>query len=186
MTELELNLARALNPIGGDADLRERQRGIDYLLANPAEAYPPLFRDLDHNPEALDAPAVIDLLSRFGRPESIPLLQKILALGNEYSARPAGLALGRMPQKEAALALTDALSSPNSETVIAAARGLLARGEHSACAPLRKAMRHPLDTVRYHVVDALAKLNCLDAADRKDLEKDPAPEIRKLIGKFPA
>jgi HEAT repeat protein len=180
-SELDLNLARALNPIGGDADQQERQTAIGYLLAHADEIYPLLLSNLEANPKALDAPAIIELLGRFGRPEGIPVLERILLGGGEFTAREAGVALGRSPQPESLHILIAALSSDDPEVAIGAAGGLLARGDTEGCAALRKLIDRTSDSVRYHFLQALGILGCLDDADWKKWELDPDPAIRALI-----
>ncbi len=186
--DLDGQLSMALNPVGGDAEGRIRERAIQYLLQHADAAYPRLIGALESAPFGLNAPALIELLPRFKRADSIPILARILASGQESVARAAGQALGYSEGEEPRQVLTEALSSPNPETVIGAADGLFmlgdkARGEKTACPALLKAANHPNANVRYHVLQAALHLECLDANERERLLRDPDISIRQLVEK---
>jgi HEAT repeat protein len=182
--ELEGYLAAALSPMGGDPDIRQRENAIRYLVDHADAAYPRLISLLETRPYSFDAPVIIEMLPRFNRSETIPFLERILGKGEELSARAAGQALGRFPQESAGRALTQALASALDETVIGAADGLLTRGQRAACAALRRLIRHPNVTVRYHVIQTAAKLECLEEEDRKNLAQDSDRSIRELIAEL--
>jgi HEAT repeat protein len=178
--DLDGQLRMALNPVGGDAEGRIRERAIQYLLQHAGAAYPRLIGALESAPFGLNAPALMELLPRFKRPESIPILARILASGQESVARAAGQALGYTEGDEAEQVLTEALSSSNPETVIGAADGFFIRGEKTPCPALLKAVRHSDANVRYHVLQAALRLECLDAEEREHLLHDADPSIRQL------
>ncbi len=179
--DLDGQLRMALSPIGGDAEGRIRERAIQYLLQHADAAYPRLVGALESAPFGLNAPALIELLPRFKRPESMPILARILASGQESVARAAGQALGYSEGDDAEQILTEALSSPNPETVIGAADGLFIRGEKKLpCPALLKAAHHADANVRYHVLQTALRLECLGAADRENLLHDPDISIRQL------
>ena len=178
--ELEMHLGWALSPAGGGPDLRQKEISIGYLLEHADAAYPRLHAALEKNPDALDAPAIIELLPRFQRAESIALLEGILLRGREYTARAAGAALGRFPEERATRALIDALSSAQTEALIGAAVGLLAGNARGACPALRELLRHSDAAVRYHSVRAAAHLQCIEPSDWALLERDSDKHVREL------
>lgn len=182
--DLDANLRMALNPLGGDAESRIRDRAIQYLLEHADAAYPRVLNALEAAPNGLLAPALIDLLPRFRRPESIPILGRILTGGEESVARAAGQALGRSEGPAVTPMLSLALSSRLPETVIGAADGLLLRGDNDACPSLRKAMQLPDANVRYHVVHAAWTLGCVEDSEREVLKHDPDRSIRDLAEKL--
>ncbi len=181
--DLDGQLRMALNPVGGEAEGRIRERAIQYLLQHSDAAYPRLIGALESAPFGLSAPALIELLPRFKRPESIPILARILASGQESVARAAGQALGYSEGDDVEQVLKGALSSSNPETVIGAADGFFIRGQKTSCEALLKAAGHPDANVRYHVLQAALHLDCLDRAARERLLHDPDISIRQLAEK---
>jgi HEAT repeat protein len=179
--ELEMHLQWALSPMGGAPDLRQKEVSIRYLLSHADAAYPRLAAALESKPDALDAPAIIQLLPRFQRAESVPLLERILLHGRETSAHAAGVALGQLPLESATHALVQALSSSRSETLMGAIDGLPASTAPAVCPALRKLLHYADVTVRYYAVRSAARLHCLEAHDWEDLEHDSDESIRDLV-----
>jgi hypothetical protein len=79
--------------------------------------------------------AVIELMPRFGRAESIPLLEHLL-IGNEATAWAAAQSLALHPQAAAGEALQRSLARREPAIAIIAADALGTRGDRSACAAL--------------------------------------------------
>jgi len=180
-SEMEENFRTLLSPFGSEPHRRARQRAINFLLAHADESHPRLLAALRANPTALDAPSIIEVLPLFGREESVPLLEEIMSRGDEYASRSAGVALGQHPSPSALESLLRGLESHSNETLIAAADGLAARGDGSACEALRKLVRHHDAAVRYHVVRAAGKLGCLGPDELAALaETDPDADVRAL------
>lgn len=179
--ELESHLRFLMDPFGDEPHRRQREQSVAYLLAHAAEAYPRLLAALRANPAALNAASIIEVLPLFGRPESVPMLEDVLARASDPTAAAAGDALGRHPGDEARAALLRALTSPRPEAVSAAADGLMVRGDRSACPALAAVLGHADPVVRYHAVRAAAALGCLTPERLEALEReDPDPDVRSL------
>jgi HEAT repeat protein len=178
--ELELNLMFLKNWLGDDPDQRERNSAIEYLVQHADEAYPRIVAEIDARPFALDAPALIQVLPLFGRDDSVDLLQRILASGDDRVCRAAGEALGRHPSERASDALLRALDSENPQTRIGAAIGLGRRGDISACEPLERRLMVGESVERYYLAQALAQIGCENETVWRELEQDAEADIRAL------
>jgi len=186
--ELEHYILMLQTSLGNELDLQEQEQSAQYLLNHPDQAHPYLLRLLQSG-HASNPFAVIDVLPRFGRPESIPVLENLLLQGSENVRRAAGEALARHPLDLAEQSLIQGLTAPHPESVIAAADGLMSRGNSSACL----ALVMTLDTspkrdnlvVRYHLIQAAASLGCFS---RKELaaiaNTDPNQEVRDLASQW--
>jgi HEAT repeat protein len=180
--DLEWHLQVLTSPFGGEPHRRERDRSLEYLIAHAEEAHPRLLAMLRANPEALDAPALIEVLPAFARPESVPVLEALLSARRERTVSAAGEALGRHPSTEARDVLLQGLSSANTPTIDAAADGLMIRGDATACERLTALVGHPNPNTRYHVIRAAGALRCLGADVLSDLERrEPDPDVRDLV-----
>ncbi|HEV7588182.1 MAG TPA: hypothetical protein VGO40_08610 [Longimicrobium sp.] len=178
--ELDAALAALQSPRGGAPDQAAREGARDYLLAHADAAHPRLLALLEEGMAASPL-AVVELLPAFGRPESVPALERLVRAGAERTSRVAAEALARHPHAAALAALLGAFSAGTAEAVTAAADGLLARGDPAACHALAAVLDHPDATTRYHVVQAAAGLGCLSAAKRAAIgTSDPDPDIRSL------
>lgn len=161
---LQDRIALLCSPLGDAASLRERDAAAQYLLEHADTAYPELMRRLasggGNNPLA-----IIELLPRFAREASIPVLAQWLDGGDELLAPASAQALAAHPQAAALQALLATLRSTHAATIIAAADALAVRGEPDACAGLRASMGHADARVRYHLVQAAAALHCLSVSE---------------------
>lgn len=180
MDELELNLMFLKSWFGDEPNQRERHEAIEYLLDHAGEAYPRILAELEARPRALDAPALIQVLPLFRREESVDVLARILAGGDERVCRAAGEALGREQSERALPVLLAGLDSEVRETRIGAAIGLGVRRDPSACAALERRLEPAEPVERYYAVQAMAEIGCRDEALWERLEEDPDADIRAL------
>ncbi|HXJ86672.1 MAG TPA: HEAT repeat domain-containing protein [Candidatus Binatia bacterium] len=169
--KIEFHLRFLLDPFGDAPHLRQRELSVEYLLAHADQAYPRLLQALRANPLALNAPAIIEVLPRFGRADSVPILAQIMEAGAEQVSGVAGQALGRHPDPSAKTALLRGLQAQSPETVAAAADGLMVRGDRTVCVHLKAHFGHSSQVARYHVIQAAFKLGCLDSAEVGELKK---------------
>lgn len=175
--EVEQQVTLLETPFGGDPHQRDRDRAAAWLVAHPDRAYPLLAARVD---AGLAGVAVIELLPRFARAESIPRLERLLA-GPEATAWEAGQALALHPQAIAGEVLRRSLGNSDRAIAIIAADALGVRGHVDDCPALVRLLSAPDAGVRYHVVQASGKLGCLtrealDSLARTDLDSD----IREL------
>lgn len=180
MDELELNLMFLKSWFGDEPDQRERREAIEYLLSHAGQAYPRILAELEARPRALDAPALIQVLPLFRREESVGVLEKILASGDERVCRAAGEALGREPSERALPVLLAGLESGARETRIGAAIGLGVRRDRSACAALERRLAPAEAVERHYLVQAMAEIGCRNEALWEQLEADPDADIRAV------
>jgi hypothetical protein len=173
-------------PFGDPQHLRERDLAAAWLVANSQRSYPRLLAGLE---DASAGPAILELIPRFQRAESIPLLKRLMA-GPEPPAWAAGQALALHPQPEAGVALRQALESPNPGVVVIAADALGTRGDLNDCAALAKILNAANPRVRYHAVQASAKLACLkrdvlEGMARSDVDADVRSLAAQLLSRTP-
>lgn len=176
MTELESRLALLELPLGGDPDIREKERAAAWLLDHADDTYPEL---LTRAQDGRAGPATVELLGRFGRPDSVPVLAGLLAI-DDIQGVAAARALTTHPAPEAHDALLEALRAGGSPAVLAA-DALGARGDDRACADLAQAATDADARLRYHAVQAAGSLGCLTPERLQELEAaDPDPDVRDL------
>lgn len=179
--EIDQSFEYLMSPLGGEPHVRERERAIAFMLAHPQLSHPRLLAALKAKPTALDAPVMIELLPAFGLNDSIPMLEEIMMLGAEIVSRSAGLALGRHPSKRAHEALLRGLKSPRAESIVGAAAGLAVQTSQRPCDALAGLSNHEDPIVRYHVIQAAAKLKCIAVHElTKIAAEDPDDNIRSL------
>lgn len=178
--ELEQQIRALVSPGGHEADQRDRDRALAYLLAHANEAHRRLLPLLD--PQAGYIPvAVVNAMPLFGRPESVPVLEKLMREGAELISMSAGQALGRHPQPESLAALLRGLEDNRDETKVAALDGLMTRGDKSVCPAVQHMLDHSSYEVRYHAVNAAAHLGCLNSENLRHIaENDNEQDIRDL------
>lgn len=177
--EIEKQIRALVSPRGHEADRREHDRALAFLLAHADEAHPRLLALLD--PSGYVPVAAVNALPLFGRAESVTVLEKVMREGAELISMSAGQALGRHPLLEAREALLRGLEDNREETKVAAIDGLATSGDKSACQSLQALVDHPSYEVRYHAVKAAAGLGCLAAEKlRQIVENDSEKDIRDL------
>ena len=183
MNEIESNIHFLQDPFGDPAHSARAGQALEFLLEHADEAHPRLLELLKSN-RASNPPALIEALPRFGRAESIPVLEEILDYGQGSMTGVASLALARHPHDGAREALVRALASAKAESVAAAADGLMSRGDSSVCPELVKHLDQGDSIARYHVIQAAMHLGCLspDALTRL-ANDDPDTNVRKLASR---
>lgn len=178
--EIEAQIRALLSPHGHEADRRAHDRALAFLLAHADEAHPRLLALLEPTRPYVPV-AAVNSLPLFGRAESLPVLERLMREGAELIGMSAGQALGRHPHPDALQALLRGLKHDRAETKVAAADGLLTRGDKRACQALRELLSHTDYEVRYHAVNAAGKLGCLA---REELARiaahDTEQDIRNL------
>ncbi|SRR5216683_3079731 len=178
--ELEQNIRALLSSRGHEADRREHDRALAFLLAHPDEAHPRLLALLDPQSAAVPV-AAVNALPLFGLADSVPVLEKLMREGAELISISAGQALGRHSRPEALEALLRGLEDGREETKVAALDGLMTRGDNSVCPVLQKLLDHSSYEVRYHAVKAAGKLRCLTSENLKQIAaNDNERDIREL------
>jgi HEAT repeat protein len=178
--EVETQITLAETPFGDGPHARERNRAIEWLVAHADRAYPVVLARVAGGRATA---AVIDLLPRFAREESIAPLEKLLS-GPEPPAWAAGQALARHPQKEAGDALRRLLTRSGASAVVAA-DALATRGDRGDCAALVAAAGSTDARLRYHAVQAAGTLGCLGRDALQSFERsDTDPDVRGLAAKL--
>lgn len=182
--ELERQIHFLQDPFGDEAHQREQERAVQYLLSHADQAHPRLL-ELLQSQQAANPFAIIEVLPRFGRPESVPVLAQILERGPQNASQAAAEALARHPLDSAQTMLLAALSLPAPEAVIAAADGLLSRGDLAACPALLQSSSHPDPLVRYHVIQAAGSLDCLAEDQLAAIARDdPDEDVKELANRL--
>jgi hypothetical protein len=183
--DLEFHVRALLDPIGDPAHVRARERAAAWLLEHPDAAHPRL---LGMVRDGSNPPAVIELLPRFGLPESVPSLAAAMATGSDRISRLAGEALGRHPDDASGAALLEGVTADRPETVAAAAEGLRIRGlraDAATCRGLHTARRHPSPIARYHALAASVDLGCLSEDELASIAvTDPDADVRALAARI--
>lgn len=179
--EVETYIMLAETPFGDGPHAREREHATAWLLGHADRAYPRLLARLD---EGRASVAVIELLPRFGRVESIPRLERLL-VGPEPPAWAAGQALALHPQPAAGEALRRALTNKEPAVGVVAADALATRSDHGDCAALVAAAGAPDARLRYHAVQAAWKVGCLGREALEALVRlDGDADVRGLAAKL--
>lgn len=156
--------------------LEEAER---WLLEHPEEAHPRLVSLLEAR--EVNPYAILSLLPRFGRPESVLVIEACLYAGGESFSAAAAFALAAHPAAGALDALTRALDSSHVETRTAAADGLWARGDILAGPALLAKLEESHAIVRYHVVQAAGRLGVLPRRRLEEIaRRDADPDVRGL------
>jgi hypothetical protein len=178
--EIQLYFQLALNPFGNPADLAERERATRWLLEHATAAYPVVASEAASS----NAPACLELLARFDRPESTPIFAKALHSAG-FAAAEAGLALAAASDDAAARVLSEAVRADDVRIVIAALDGLRVRNEASLCEHVLPSVESGDARVRYAAVHAAGALGCIDRARLKAIGKaDPDADVRSLAARL--
>jgi HEAT repeat protein len=155
--EVDTALAMLLRPSGDAGAARERAEALEELLAHADEAHPRLVALAGaESPPAL----VLAALPRFGRGESVPVLEQALRRGPAPTTVVAATALAEHPAVGAREALERALEDSQAQVVASAADALGERGDANACAALRAVLDHDDPDVVERVLVAMAELGC--------------------------
>jgi HEAT repeat protein len=156
-SDMDTAIQELSTPRADPGDLATRSSALELLLVNADISHPRLLAVLN---EKGGSPAVILALPKFGRPESVPVLDRILRNGSEATAALAAHALAEHPLPAALDALKKAVSVQREETATAAADGLMLRKDPSACPELLKLRNAPNAEIRYHARQAALALGC--------------------------
>ncbi len=185
MDEIDTQIHLLQHPSGDPFHRREAARALNYLLARADEAHPRLLRLLTSH-RANNPAAIIDALPRFGRTESLPVLGKILGSDStETILSVAASALARHPHDDGFKILVRGLTLPRAAAVIAAADGLLTRGDRRACAELAKHVQASDANIRYHAVQAAGRLGCMREEQLLAIAaSDSDADVRTLASKL--
>jgi len=178
--EFESRIALLELPLGGDPDVREKERASEWLLAHAARTYPEL---LARARDGRAGPATVELLGRFGRADSVPVLAALLE-GDDLRGLAAARSLAAQSGPEALAALRQVLRSGGDRAVLAA-DALGARGDAAACPDLEAAALERDPRLRYHAVQAAGALGCLSSVRLAEIEtSDPDADVRALAGRL--
>ena len=175
--ELENRIMLLDVPFGSKSHVRGRERAAQWLLEHAEHSHPALLGAIA---AGRAGPGAIALLGAFARADSIGLLSKLLTDGGPH-AWEAAQALALHPQPAAAEALRLALGDPATTVAIAAADALAARGDAGECGALVAQLSALDPALRYHVVQAAARLGCLPAELLAQLARsDRDADVRTL------
>lgn len=182
--ELEQSILLLQGPFGDGPHQREYLQAVQYLLDHAAQAHSRLL-GLLQSERATNPYAVIEILPRFGLQESVPILAELMARGPTNLCQASAQALAVHPLDDAREALIRGLSLARKDVVIAAADGLMSRGDAMACPALKKLLTHPDPDLRYHVIQAAGSLSCLKRVTLSAIARDDqSDEIRELAKQF--
>ena len=177
---MEQQIRALVSPGGHEADQRARDRALGFLLEDADEAHPQLLALIDR-PAGYVPVSVVNALPLFGRPESVPVLERLMLEGMELISMSAGQALARHPDPESLAALLRGLADNRDVAKVAALDGLRTRGDKTSCSAVQHLLDHDSYEVRYHAVNAAAHLGCLNAeALRNIAANDSEKDIREL------
>jgi len=161
---------------GSPADLRQRDRALDWLLRNADRAFPVVLSRVEVHPYDL---VLLDLLGRYRRPEATAVLLR--AFADPRTRLQAASGLGLSPDPVARQALRRALESTDPGDVTAALSGLGASGDTSACADVVPRLQSDNAEVRWMAVEIGARLRCLDRTALEAISRDdPDASVRTL------
>jgi hypothetical protein len=150
-------IAELARPSGDAAAGRRRGAALETLLAHAEEAHARLLELAGTD----DPPSLVLLaLPRFGRPDSVPVLERALRTAPAPATVVAAQALAEHPDTTAGSALRDALRDDRPQVVASAALGLAERGDAGACSALRAAASHPDAEVAGRIRAAMERLGC--------------------------
>ena len=156
-SEIDRQLQLLLFPSGDRQFQHMRDLALAYLLEHADEAHPRLLALVEGDSPPV---AVLALLPRFGRAESVSVLERVLRHGSAPATVVAGQSLAQHPLVEARTALESALGDTRSQVVASAAEGLALRGDRASCSALAVALAHSDPDVRDRVRSAMARIGC--------------------------
>jgi len=155
--EIDREIAILLRPSGDAGANVMRREALDLLLERADEAHPRLLALAASDPPPLLA---LMALPSFGRPESVPVLERVLHDAPDPTTAVAAAALAEHPAEGARAALEAALADARTQVVLSAIMGLTERGDAAACAALGDLADHPDQEVRERAAAARRALAC--------------------------
>jgi HEAT repeat protein len=151
-----------------------RATAAQYFVDHAEQTHARFLAAAERTPSA----AVLMVLGRMGREESVPLLERLLAGGEELLAWDAGSALGANRTPAALGALLRQVGARDKNVVYGATLGLMARGDAAACPRLLRLAAEPrAGDVHYYLVQAAGRLDCWSRAQLTQIaaaDRDPA------------
>jgi len=166
---------------GDPFHVREREAAAQTLLECSTDSYPRVIQLLSSG-QAQNPAALLELLPRFAREDSVAVLEALMLNGGERLPRLAAIALARHAGSAARDALIKALDASSPDIVVAAADGLLERGDNEACAALISRSSIDDAQARYHILQAALHLDCIGIdALRRIMQSDPDQDVRDLM-----
>jgi HEAT repeat protein len=155
--DIDDEIATLLRPSGDAGANVMRREALDALLQRADEAHPRLLALA-----ASDAPPPLALMAlpTFGRPESVPVLERVLHDAPDPTTAVAAAALGEHPAEEARAALEAALAAARTQVVLSAIMGISKRGDRRACPALQALADHADEEVRERAAAARSQLGC--------------------------
>jgi hypothetical protein len=162
------------------------ERGVAraWFLDHPG-TYPRLLSLLDpSSPEYTTV--VMEVLPLFGRADSVPPMERLLAEGSELTSWRAGELLGTNPHPAALAALLRQVRSTNKETLYGATLGLMNRRDASACPTLLAQTAKSAGSERhYYLFQAAGRLGCIARSRLEAVARDDAnADLRQLAGRI--
>jgi hypothetical protein len=174
--EVDRQLAALHIRTGSPPDLRGRDRAMTWLLEQAERSFPLVLARAEAAPH--DS-VLIDLLGRYRRAESTPLL--LQAFADERTRPYAAAGLGQSPDPAAHEALRRKLDSAVPAEVVAALSGLAASGDPARCADITPRLQAANAEVRWMALDAASRLACLDRAALENIARsDSDATVRAL------
>jgi HEAT repeat protein len=190
MEEAQMSSATEASPMERAVDKLRLPRGHIVrreaevtLIADPEASVPILIARLQSS--TVMAPAIIAVLSRTPRPETVSPLAAFLGDPLPTRSLAAARALAKHPGPEAATALVAAVGSTEPTRQRAGLLGLGERGDPTLCDKLSAALVSDDEVTRFYAVRAGLAMRCFDPAARVLLTQDPNPEIRGLVAGEP-
>jgi HEAT repeat protein len=153
--EIDEEIAILLRPSGDAGANVMRREALDALLERADESHPRLLALA-----ASDSPPLLALkaLPVFGRPESVPVLERVLREAPDPTTVVAATALGEHPAEDARRVLERALGDARTQVVLSAIMGLGVRGDPRASEALRALAGHADPEVRERAAAAVQEL----------------------------
>jgi HEAT repeat protein len=153
--EVDRELAILLRPSGDAGAGVMRREALDTLLEHADEAHPRLLALVA---SGAPPPLALMALAEFGRPESVPVLERLLHEADDPTTAVAAAALGEHPADEALRALEAALGEERTQVVLSSIMGLRERGDPRAAGALRALGDHGDPEVRERAAAAAEAL----------------------------
>lgn len=177
-------LLDAQMPIGDDATIRLRDRCVAQLLDMGVEAEARVIALLTRG-EAINPPALYDLLSRIGGEVGARYLRDLLLTSTEGVTDAVAVALARSRAPGAPDLLMDCLADERESVVVSALMALRATGRRVPCPVVAPLLRHPVARVRFHAAHLANAAGCLDEGTVAALlEAERDPEVRGVLQGF--
>lgn len=179
--EVELHLALAIQSFGDAPNVAEMQDSTCWLLQHAGAAYPVV----EARVRAHGEPGMIELLGRFDRADSTPLLAEILHGDAAGGQREAAVALANASDPVAAEVLRAHASDPRAPVASAALEGLRVRNDAADCDAVRAQLGATDPRLRFTAVETADALGCIDASALRAIARDdPDADVRAVAAEL--